>query len=364
MSKSRIVKKSKPTINSITISELVSQTDHTLKVNRNYSSGKSRKTRYIVTGIVILAILVIIRILMIIAVRKPEKIVKIELIPVEASIAKLEKINDTINLSERLQPYSEVNVYSPVPGWLNELYVDIGSKVYSQQIVANINRNIVGSEYARAIVKSPISGEVGKIYADIGANISPASPILSVINYDTMKMYVAIPEKQIYHVQKGNKALISVESIQGETFLGEIKKLSSAIDPLTGTFQAKIEIKNKSHKLKPGVFADVKIIVEAKETVTVMQEAIMDLETTKPYMFVVITNTASRRSVKTGIQEQGKVEILEGIQNHDVYIITGVEIVKDGDNVRIVNADKLGLANIVIEKKTHSETNKKSGKKN
>jgi len=78
------------------------------------------------------------------------------------------------------------------------LYVDIGANVYKRQVVASVDRNIIGSEYSKAVVKSPISGNVGRIFVDIGSTVAQNVPIMSIVNYDNLKIYANVPEKYIY----------------------------------------------------------------------------------------------------------------------------------------------------------------------
>ncbi len=313
-------------------------------LNSQYNnSHKKRKKIFIVIGILLFLILA--RIIITITSKNKKAEIKLPDIPVEASIAKVDLIRDVIYLTERLQPASEVQVFAPVTGWLDHLYVEIGSRVYKRQIIATIDRNIVGTEYTKAIVKAPISGEVGRIFLDIGATVAPNIPIMSIVNYDTLKIYANIPEKYVYRVKQGDVVLINVESLPNEEFIGKIKKISSSIDPMTGTFQARIDIPNRKHRLKPGSFANIKIIVDMKKTVIIPRDAIVNFESKNPYVFKITNNISRKVHITKGIIEEDKVEIIKGVKAGDIVIVTGTEIVKDGSKVKIVNAKEIGLTN-------------------
>jgi len=265
------------------------------------------------------------------------------IIPVEAVRVKKGLIRDIVYLTERIQPQTEVKVFSPVPGWLNSLKVDIGSKVQKHQIVATIDRNIVGSEYTKALVKSPISGEVSRIYLDVGATVSPNIPIMSIINYNKLKIYVNVPEKYVYRLKKDNIALIKVEGLN-EEFIGKIKKVSKTIDPYTGTFQVKIEIPNKLKKIKPGSFAEIRIILDMKRTLIIPQDSIVNLETEHPFVYTISTNNITKKVyIKTGIIEGDKIEITKGLKENELIVLTGAEVVKDKSKVKVVNEKELEI---------------------
>jgi len=309
------------------------------RVRAEKSAFWKNKRILLIAGIAIIVLIIFIKIISSTADRKSRKQDVEFAIPVEVAKAKIELIRDTLYLTGRLQALSEVNVFSPVPGWLDRIYVDIGSRVSKRQVVASVDRNIIGSEYSKAVVKSPISGEVGRIFLDPGATVSPSMPIMSIVNYDKIKINLNIPEKYINRVKIGDAVLINVE-FTDEEFIGRIARKSSAIDPLTGTFEAKVIIPNKKHKLKPGSFAKIRIVMDTKKTVVIPKDALVEFEEEKVFVYKVLKNQAKKQYVKTGIIEGNKVEITKGVKAGDLLITTGLEIVKDGSKVNIVGGEK------------------------
>lgn len=260
-------------------------------------------------------------------------------IPVEVTKARFDVIRDILYLTERLQAESEVQVFSPVSGWLDKLYVDIGSKVSKRSAVALIDRNIIGSEYTKAVVQAPISGEVSRIFLDVGATVAPNTPIMTIQNYDTIKIDLNIPEKYISRIKINDPVLINVEWTD-EEFIGKIEKKSETIDPLTGTFKAKVVIPNKLHKLKPGSFAKVKIVMDYKKAIIISKDALVEYEEQNPFVYKITNNIVRKVYVKPGITEETNVEILEGLSEGDILVTMGKEIVHDGAKVKITGGEK------------------------
>lgn len=291
----------------------------------------------------ILIFIIVIRIVVIIGARGKKKSSELDRIPVRALKIKRDMIRDVVYLTERLQALSDVNVYPAVPGNINAIRVDIGSRVNQNQVVATIDRNIVGSEYENAIVKAPISGEVGRIFVDKGAYVSPNTAIMNIINYGTIKIYVNIPERYMNRISRGDVALINVEDQNNEEYIGKIDQLSSSIDPLTGTFQAKILVPNNLRKIKPGSFAKIRIVLSTKKAIIIRKEGIIENEEAVPFVYKISNNMARKVYIKEGINEEAKIEILEGLSENDLVITTGKENVKDNQLVYIENAKDLGL---------------------
>jgi len=134
-------------------------------------------------------------------------------------------------------------------------------------------------------------------------------------------------------VKNDDVVLIRVESLPDEEFIGKIEKLSSSIDALTGTFQAKIVIPNKKHKLKSGSFAEIRIVIDMKKGIVIPVESVVNFESDKPYVYKIVNDTAKKVYIQKGIVEGDKVEVTKGLKEGDKIIVTGVEIVKDGSKV-------------------------------
>jgi len=309
-------------------------------VLKNFRNFKLTKRKILKIILILFVAIVVLRLVILIGSKfGRKKIETVSAIPVEVIEAKKDKIRDILYLTGRLEAESEVQVFSPVSGWLDRLYVDIGSKVRKRSIVASIDRNIIGSEYTKALVQSPISGEVGKIFIDVGTTVAPNTPIMTIVNYDTIKVNLDIPEKYITRVKVNDPVLITTD-FTNEEFIGKIERKSETIDSLTGTFKAKVTIPNKLHKLRPGAFAKIKIIMEEKNSIVISKDALIEFEEERPFVYKVTNGIAKKVYIETGITEDEKVEILKGLEEGNIVITTGKEIVFDGAKVKIAGGLK------------------------
>ena len=309
---------------------------------KKFSLSRRKKIVLIIIGVFLL--LIILRIVTHPSKKRNEDI---SFIPVEVSRVKKDIIRDIVTLTARLEAISQVNAYAPVTGWIDRILVDIGDRVYKRQILATIDRNIIGSEYARAVVKAPVSGEVARIYVDKGDTVSPQVPVMQIVNYDKIKISAQVPEKYLYRVKKGDVALIKVESLPGQEFIGKVTRVSPAVDQLTGSFEIKIELPNRKRILKPGSFATINLVLDSKQALIIPRDAITGFETETPFVYKIEkeikkigkttkTNYIARRTfIQSGIVEGVKVEVIKGLKEGDLVITTGKEVVKDGSKVYI-----------------------------
>jgi HlyD family secretion protein len=185
-------------------------------------------------------------------------------------------------------------------------------------------------------IVAPFRGQISKRYVDVGALVSPSTPLVTLVHTDTVKVIAPILEKDIPRVRVGMKAKIEAQAFPGEVFEGRIARVNSALDQATRTLQAEIEIANPGHRLKPGMFVRLEIVLAEKpDALVVPKDAVME-EGTARWVFVVTGNQAVRRSVRTGLEHYPEIEILEGVAEGERVVIKGQESIRNGLAVRVV----------------------------
>ncbi len=118
------------------------------------------------------------------------------------------------------------------------------------------------------IIESPISGTVISRNVDRGQTVAASfsAPILFTIGQDLTKMQVNtnVDEADVGRLKAGMLAGFSVDAYPGETFSGTIRevRLSATTIQNVVTYDAVIDVPNPDLKLKPGMTANVKVVVE------------------------------------------------------------------------------------------------------
>ncbi len=125
------------------------------------------------------------------------------------------------------------------------------------QAQANLNGALLQLERTRIV--APFDGFVGKRHLDLGAYATTNRPVFSVVDLSTIRTTISIPANAAAQVREAQPALVTVDAIPGETFRGEVSRISSVYDPQTNTVEAEIEIANPEGVLKPGMFANVSV---------------------------------------------------------------------------------------------------------
>jgi membrane fusion protein (multidrug efflux system) len=188
-------------------------------------------------------------------------------------------------------------------------------------------------------IRAPIPGVVSARHIKVGNTISPNDPTFRVTDLDPLIAYVHIPEKEFPKLAPHQVADVLVDALGGAKFAGRIARISPTVDPQTGTFRAQLEVPDPSRRLKPGMFARVNIVYERRENaLQIPRSALLDADGEQS-VFVVVNGKAEQRRIRTGLANNGMLEVLDGLQGDEQVVVVGQAGLKSGTAVRVVATD-------------------------
>jgi RND family efflux transporter MFP subunit len=187
-----------------------------------------------------------------------------------------------------------------------------------------------------AKIVAPFRGDISRKYVDAGALVSASTPLVNLVHTETLKIVANVLEKDIPLLKMGMSAKVRTESYPEKVFEGRVEKINSALDLSTRTLQAEIYIHNADRSLKPGMFANVEVVlVEKPQTLVIPREAILEAGN-EMSVFVAEGNKAVRRSITIGYEQERMVEALKGLKEGDQVVIKGQQLIKDGSTIRVI----------------------------
>jgi RND family efflux transporter MFP subunit len=191
-------------------------------------------------------------------------------------------------------------------------------------------------------VVSPVDGFVGRRNLDQGAFAGANTVILQVVDIATVRMVANLVEKDFRRITQGVEAEVEVDAFPGETFSGVVSRVAPIFDAATRTASMEIEVPNPGYRLKPGMYARVRLTAERKaNALTVPRNALVDVEGQRG-VFLPDGAAAKFQPVTTGLQDEIRVEILEGLTDGQQVITTGALALRDGDRITPMNMPATG----------------------
>jgi membrane fusion protein (multidrug efflux system) len=217
----------------------------------------------------------------------------------------------------------------------------MGSSVMPGQVVAVVNRDEVGYDYKPYEVRSDAKGVVSRILLNPGASVNPSSPILNLVDVDTVKVVAAVDEKKIRFIAVGQPAAVKLEAYPGEAFSARVSVISPVASPVNRTIEVELIIPNPSHRLKPGMYAEVEWVQSRRSALVVPLASIVDRGGLK-HVFLAGEGGAAIVKVETGAVVGDRIEILSGLTGEERIITTGAGQLNDKDKIKIVEQPAAG----------------------
>jgi len=270
--------------------------------------------------------------------KKPREDVSESLVPVAIEEVKSGNLESVLSFVGDIKGEDQVTVYSEATGRLSRYLVEEGSRVEKDQVIALVDRAVTGMEFEEARVKAPLSGTVGRLYLDKGSTIGLETPVALIARMERVRVEFNIPEKDMVKVSKGQEVGVKVDAYPDRTFNGEVTRLSPVVDPLTRSAYAEVTLANPHHELKPGMFAEISIVVNSsKGAMVVPKEGILEeLNSGSSFVFIIEGGKAVKREIKTGISQGGLVEVKSGLSLGEKVVVAGHHYLKGGEEVEVV----------------------------
>jgi len=152
---------------------------------------------------------------------------------------------------------------------------------------------------SRFEIKAPFSGIVGIRNVSVGDYVKDGADLVNLEDISSVKVDFRVPEKFIDRVQQGQAIEILVDALPGKAFRAQVDAIDPQIDNSGRSALLRGRIANPGNKLKPGMFARVKLILDERENAMVVpEEAIVPLGN-KVTVWKVVDAKARRTEVRT-----------------------------------------------------------------
>lgn len=176
---------------------------------------------------------------------------------------------------------------------------------------------------------SPIDGTLVKRNLTIGAMVDREQEPLVVINLDHVWVLAGVFEHDLSGLGVGDTAKVTVDAYTGKTFEGKVTYIGDEIDRSSRTVQARIEVPNPGHLLKPGMFARAEIgETDTRLVLAAPESAVYELAGRKVAFVQTAPDSFAVRPVTIGNAGSGTVEVLSGLHEGDRVVSHGGLVLK------------------------------------
>lgn len=303
-----------------------------------------------------------------------------------------QNFTDSIFLSGNAVPFEQTNIVAQTSGYVQQVKVDLGSRVYRGQVIAVLsnpdlerNRNIFAADllaksklnsrlqaiarktpqlttamdidnamaqFQMALarvkanniqlnllqVRAPFSGIITRRFINAGDVVqnglssSVASNLFSIENPDPIRLTLDIPEADAVKITSETLADVSFTELPGYRYSHKVSRRSSGLENDTKTMKLEIDLPNKKGLLKSGMFARVGLYLSQHPHVLALPGEAIGNVNGKTFVLIVVAGKVEKVPVVTGIQNDSFV----GVTAPELTLNS--EVIVKGKELAIVGA--------------------------
>lgn len=186
---------------------------------------------------------------------------------------------------------------------------------------------------------APFSGVIAKRYSDAGANVLPGTPVYNIVTINTVKIKIAIPEREISSIKPGQICSVKISALNNEVFEGKVLEKGISANPISHTYDIKVQITNKDLRLMPGMvckaYIDDRGSSENIDNLIIVPLKAVQMDASGKH-FVWLKNAENKalyKEVALGKLIGNGVVISQGLRKGDILITEGYQNISPNSTV-------------------------------
>jgi HlyD family secretion protein len=184
-------------------------------------------------------------------------------------------------------------------------------------------------------ISASVDGIVMARNVEAGDGVQPGKVLLVLSPQGAMQLVLQIDEKNLKWLHAGQNALASADAFAEQKFAARVAFINPAVDPQRGAIEVRLDVSAPVAQLRQDMTVSVAIEVARKpQALHLPLTAVHDANQAAPWVLVWRDGRAQRQPVMLGLQAQGRVEIVSGLQAGDRLVPVAQSAVHEGDRIR------------------------------
>jgi multidrug efflux pump subunit AcrA (membrane-fusion protein) len=229
------------------------------------------------------------------------------------------RISANLNKTAKVTPTLE--------GRLTKLNFDLNDRVKAGDVVALVESpELLGKALE---LKASIDGVIIERAATAGELVDKSKAIYTISNPAQLWAIAEVKERDIAAVKLGQDAGFTTLAFPDEKFRGKVVLIGNQVEAGSRTVEVRIAVDNADGRLKPGMFADVEIVTTILDNVLLIPDSALETDGENQIVFVALDGKKfEKRIVMLGLEQSGRVQILDGVKAGENIVTEGSFILK------------------------------------
>jgi membrane fusion protein, multidrug efflux system len=201
---------------------------------------------------------------------------------------------------------------------------------YQALLAARARVSLAKKALDDTVVRSPFAGVVGQRLVSVGDYVARGTKVVSVLRTNPLRVNLTVPQQYSTEVAIGRPVRLEVDAAPGQTFEGQVRYVSPALQTDSRTLIVEALVANDSGVLKPGSFATARIEQASERPAVLVPAASVRTVSGTSRVYVISGERAEERIVTLGQSVDDLVEINTGLKAGELVATNSVDTLVDG----------------------------------
>jgi membrane fusion protein (multidrug efflux system) len=193
----------------------------------------------------------------------------------------------------------------------------------------------VEDEIGKCTIEAPFDGRVTEESTEVGQWLKKGDSIISMLQLDSVKVRVPVPEKYIQSLNVGDESVVNFPALGNITRTGHIIHIVPQADKRARTFPVYIKIENKDEAIKSGMFAEATFEMGAILSATMILKEGIVRRGGGEFVYLAVDGKVTEVPVQTGIAHKDLIQIMGDVKPGVDVIVRGNERVRNAQDIQV-----------------------------
>lgn len=179
------------------------------------------------------------------------------------------------------------------------------------------------------------SGVVSAINAEAGQVVSAGQTVVSLVRDGEREVEINVPENRLEELRNAQQIRVAFWALPNRVIDGRVREIAPMADKVSRTYKVRISLIDPPPEMKLGMTAAVTIGNAGSGKAAYIPLSAIYQTGDSPCVWVVENGIVRLKPVTIGAFGDGKVELLDGLQDGEVLVTAGVHKLQEGQQVKI-----------------------------
>jgi HlyD family secretion protein len=188
---------------------------------------------------------------------------------------------------------------------------------------ANLTLGSARADLASTAVRAPYAGVVLASALNVGDLVSKGAALLSYADLSRVRLWAEVDEYDIGKVAPGQAVSVVADALGGETLRSKVERVNPAAEVVNNisVFKVSLVLDNAEGRLKPGMSAEVSILIRSDKGVVVPSRAVSSVRG-RSYVKTLENGELVTKRVTVGADDGQNAAVLEGLAEGERVVVS------------------------------------------